>query len=48
MNRVSPLVPIIALGIAALACSENPTPTDPGTPPDVTPSARASAGAAGT
>jgi subtilisin family serine protease len=48
MNRVSPLVPIIALGIAALACSENPTPTDPGTPPDVTPSARASAGAAST
>jgi lantibiotic leader peptide-processing serine protease len=48
MKRVSPLLPTIALGIVALACSENPTATDPATPPDVVPSSRASAGAAST
>jgi hypothetical protein len=48
MKRVSSLFPMVALGIAALACSENPTATDPGTPPDVVPSPRASAGAAST
>ena len=35
MKRVSPLLPTLALGIVALACSENPTATDPATPPDV-------------
>jgi lantibiotic leader peptide-processing serine protease len=48
MKRVSSLFPMVALGIAALACSEDPTATDPGTPPDVVPSPRASAGAAST
>lgn len=48
MKRVSPLLPTVALGIVALACSENPAPTDPGTPPDVAASSRASAGAAST
>ena len=48
MKRVSPLLPTVALGIVALACSENPTATDPGTPPDVVASSRASAGAAST
>ena len=48
MKRVSPLLPAVALGIVALACSENPTATDPGTPPDVVASSRASAGAAST
>ena len=48
MKRVSPLLPTVALGIVALACSENPTVTDPGTPPDVVASSRASAGAAST
>ena len=48
MKRVSPLLPTVALGIVALACSENPPATDPGTPPDVVASSRASAGAAST
>jgi hypothetical protein len=46
MKRVSPLLPTIA--IVALACSENPTATDPATPPDVVPSSGASARAAST
>jgi subtilisin family serine protease len=46
MKRVSPLLPTIA--IVALACSENPTATDPATPPDVVASSRVSAGAAST
>ena len=45
MKRASPLLPAVALGIVALACTENPTPTDPGNPPDVAASSRASAGA---
>ena len=48
MNRISPLFTMVALGIAALACSEDPTATAPGTPPGVTASSRASAGAAST
>jgi subtilisin family serine protease len=48
MKRVSPLLRTVALGIVALACSENPTATDPGTSPDVVASSRASAGAAST
>ena len=48
MKRVSPLLPTVALGIVALACSENPTATDPGTPPDIVAPSRASAGAATT
>jgi lantibiotic leader peptide-processing serine protease len=48
MKRVSPLLPTVALGIAALACSENPTSTDPGAPPGVGASSRASTGAAST
>jgi lantibiotic leader peptide-processing serine protease len=48
MNRVSPLFATVALGIAALACGENPTATDSGTPPDAVAASRASAGAART
>jgi lantibiotic leader peptide-processing serine protease len=48
MNRVSPLLWTVALGIVPLACSENPTATDPGTPPDAVSSSRSSAAAAST
>lgn len=48
MKRVFPLLPTIALGIVALACSENPTATDPATPPDVVASSPASARLAST
>jgi subtilisin family serine protease len=48
MKRIFPLYPTVALGIVALACSENPTPTDPGSRPDKLTSPRASAEAAST
>jgi subtilisin family serine protease len=47
MKPVSPLLRNVALGIL-VACSDNPSATDPAMPPDAVPSAGASAGAAST
>jgi subtilisin family serine protease len=44
----TPWFPTVGLGILALACSETPTAIDPGTPPNVVASSRASGGTART
>jgi subtilisin family serine protease len=48
MKLVSPLLLTVSLGIVALACSEDPTASDSGTPPDVVALSRTTAGAAST